>query len=227
MYPFERFSQYAKTVLTVAQEEAEHAHHSYIGTEHLLLGLMRAEGCSAAVALDSLGVKIGEVRERIAIVLGDGERILIQQIIPTSRVKKVIEIAFEEARTRGRNYVGTDHILLALMLEGEGIACHVLADLGVTVERLEEAVAGVGRSEEASAPPAPSLPAGSRVLVHEAEPPHRLWEGVVEVQGSVTVRIRVDGRPAGEQMEVAPEFLHRIPGPGTHGCAYCRAQANP
>src|SRR5207245_1893773 len=95
-YPFERFTERAKTVLTLAQEEAQRSHHSYIGTEHLLLGLLREGEGLAAKVLSNLGVEIGKVRQTIESVLGRNERIIIQQIIPTSRVKKVIEISFEE-----------------------------------------------------------------------------------------------------------------------------------
>ncbi len=135
MYPFERFTDRAKKVLTLAQEEAERSHHSYIGTEHLLLGLLREGEGLAAKALNNLGIEINKVRSTIESVLGRNERIIIQQIIPTSRVKKVIEIAFEEARRMGNNYVGTEHLLLGLLIEGEGIAAHVLEDLGVTLDK--------------------------------------------------------------------------------------------
>ncbi len=136
MYPFERFTERAKKVLTLAQEEAERSHHSYIGTEHLLLGLLREGEGLAAKVLNNLGVEINKVRSTIELVLGRNERIIIQQIIPTSRVKKVIEISFEEARRMGNNYVGTEHLLLGLLIEGEGIAAHVLEDLGATLEKV-------------------------------------------------------------------------------------------
>ena len=119
MYPFERFTERAKKVLTLAQEEAERSHHSYIGTEHLLLGLLREGEGLAAKVLNNLGVEIGKVRQTIESVLGRNERIIIQQIIPTSRVKKVIEISFEEARRMGHNYVGTEHLVLALADSGQ------------------------------------------------------------------------------------------------------------
>ncbi|TMB92144.1 MAG: ATP-dependent Clp protease ATP-binding subunit [Chloroflexi bacterium] len=135
MYPFERFTERAKKVLTLAQEEAERSHHSYIGTEHLLLGLLREGEGLAAKVLNNLGVEINKVRSTIESVLGRNERIIIQQIIPTSRVKKVIEISFEEARRMGNNYVGTEHLLLGLLIEGEGIAAHVLEDLGANLEK--------------------------------------------------------------------------------------------
>jgi len=136
LYPFERFTERAKKVLTLAQEEAERSHHSYIGTEHLLLGLLREGEGLAAKVLNNLGVEINKVRSTIESVLGRNERIIIQQIIPTSRVKKVIEISFEEARRMGNNYVGTEHLLLGLLIEGEGIAAHVLEDLGANLEKV-------------------------------------------------------------------------------------------
>ena len=137
MYPFERFTESAKRVLTLAQEEAERSHHSYIGTEHLLLGLMRDQDGRAAQALQNLGLEIDKVRAAIASVLGRSERTIIQQITPTSRVKKVIEISFEEARRLGSQYVGSEHLLLGLVIEGEGVAAHVMTDLGATRLRVE------------------------------------------------------------------------------------------
>ncbi len=136
MYPFDRFSEGAKKVLTLAQEEAERSHHSYIGTEHLLFGLLReGEGLGAKV-LASLGVELQAVRPKVESMLAGGEGILIKQIIPTSRVKRVIELAFEEARRMGVARVGTEHLLLGLVLEGEGIAATVLADVGATLEKV-------------------------------------------------------------------------------------------
>jgi ATP-dependent Clp protease ATP-binding subunit ClpA len=136
VYPFERFTERAKKVLTLAQEEAERSHHSYIGTEHLLLGLLREGDGLAAKVLTNLGVEIARVRQTIESLLVQNERLIIQQIVPTSRVKKVIEISFEEARRMGNNYVGTEHMLLGLLIEGEGIAAHVLIDLGATLDKV-------------------------------------------------------------------------------------------
>src|SRR5258708_2214805 len=137
MYPFERFTERAKKALSLAQEEAERSHNSYIGTEHLLLALARADEGLASKVLHNLGVEIGKVRQAIESIVGHNERIIIQQIIPTSRVKKVLEIAFEEARRMGHNYVGTEHLLLGLHREGEGIAAHVLEDLGATLDKVQ------------------------------------------------------------------------------------------
>ena len=137
MYPFERFTELAKKVLALAQEEAESAHHSYIGTEHVLLGLMREGDGIAAKVLNNLGVEIEKVRRTVESVVGrDKGLTVLQQILPTSRVKKVIELSFEEARRTGHNYVGSEHLLLGLLTEGEGIAAHVLQDLGATSDKV-------------------------------------------------------------------------------------------
>jgi ATP-dependent Clp protease ATP-binding subunit ClpA len=135
MYAFERFTERAKKTLSLAQQEAERSGHSYIGTEHLLLGLLGEEDGLAYHALSNLGVEAPAVRQAIENVLARDEPIAVQQIIPTSRVKKVIEISFEEARRIGHNYVGTEHLLLGLLIEGEGIAARVLENLGVTLDR--------------------------------------------------------------------------------------------
>lgn len=140
MYPFERFTEDAKKTFTLAQEEAERSHHSYIGTEHLLLGLLRVPSGTAHMALRELGIDIKAVRQTIDAVLGRDERTIIQQIVPTARVKKVIEIAFEEARRMGTHYVDSGHILIALTIEGEGIAAHVLENLGAGQKQVIAAV---------------------------------------------------------------------------------------
>jgi ATP-dependent Clp protease ATP-binding subunit ClpA len=223
LYPFERFTERAKKVLTLAQEEAERSHHSYIGTEHLLLGLLREGEGLAAKVLNNLGVEIGKVRQTIESVLGRNERIIIQQIIPTSRVKKVIEISFEEARRMGHNYVGTEHLLLGLLIEGEGIAAHVLEDLGATIEKvraeIERLLVSTGAEEQGPAPVAYKV--GQRVLVHDPEPPHRLWEGrVTQVKGDL-YEMSVPERAAGELVKAQLKLIHPIPMRWTHDCSLC------
>jgi ATP-dependent Clp protease ATP-binding subunit ClpA len=138
MYPFERFTKTSKQVLTLAQDEAQKAHHSYIGTEHLLLGLLRGDDTRTTETFSLLGVEIEQVRATIESVLGGNERIIVQQIIPTSRVKKVIELAFEEAKRGGDAGVAPEHILVGLLVEGEGIAAHVLVDLGANLEKVRQ-----------------------------------------------------------------------------------------
>jgi ATP-dependent Clp protease ATP-binding subunit ClpC len=143
MYPFERFTEPAKRVLSGAQEEAEVAGHNYIGTEHLLLGILRSEQGVAARALAGLGIEPADVRRVIGAVLGGAEPIKVTRIIPTTGVKQVIEISFAEALRGGRHHVGTGHLLLALVIEDEGIAAHVLKDMNATRGKVEAAIAEV------------------------------------------------------------------------------------
>jgi ATP-dependent Clp protease ATP-binding subunit ClpC len=138
IYPFETFTESAKRALTMAHEEAERSHHPFIGSEHLLLGVLREDEGLAAKVLNNLGVEPTTVRSAIESVLGRNQRVIIQQIVPTSRVKKVIEISFVEARRMGDNYVGTEHLLLGLLIDGEGVAAHILGDLGANLEAVRE-----------------------------------------------------------------------------------------
>jgi ATP-dependent Clp protease ATP-binding subunit ClpA len=143
LYPFERFTDQSKKVLTLAQHEAEKAHRSYIGTEHLLFALVAEKEGHAARVLANLGVALETVRETIDSTLGRNERVFVQQTIPTSRVKKVIELAFEEAKRMDDTHVGTEHLLLGLLIEGECIACHVLQNLGADLDTVRREVASV------------------------------------------------------------------------------------
>jgi ATP-dependent Clp protease ATP-binding subunit ClpA len=132
MYPFAQFTERARIVLTLAQQEAEASRHSYIGTEHLLIGVLREEGGLGQIVLKALGVDLEPARAAILAMLG-APRTIVGEIVPTSRVKRVIEISFEESRRQGHNYVGTEHLVLGLLIEGEGIAARVLLDMGVTL----------------------------------------------------------------------------------------------
>ncbi len=148
MYPFNRFTESAKRVLTLAQEEAERGRYSYIGTEHLLLGLTRDQDGMGARVPQNLGLEMDKVRAPIASVLGRDERITTQQIIPTSRVKKVIEISFEEARRLGAHHVGSEHLLLALVIEGQGTAAGVLHDMGATRRKIYAEITRLAAASE-------------------------------------------------------------------------------
>ncbi len=214
MYPFERFSEDAKKVLTHAQKEAEQARHSYIGTEHLLLGLLQVDS-EARQLLHRLGADEEKVRAAIQSVLGRSERIVIQQIIPTSRVKKVIELSFDTARREGAANVTPLHLLIGLLEEGEGVAAHVLKDLGVNLDAVRS-----GR------PVAPLPPPGARVLVHDPEPPYRLWEGTVTGHQEGEVVVSIPQHPGQSEAAVAPDRLHPIPlrsGPICDRCEYREA----
>jgi ATP-dependent Clp protease ATP-binding subunit ClpC len=133
---FDKFTIRARKVLTLSQEEAQHFQHNYIGTEHLLLGLVREGEGVAAKVLTNLGVQLSDVRKAIEFIIGRGERIITGEIGLTPRAKKVIELAVDEARMLNHHYIGTEHILLGLVREGGGIAAGVLESMGVKLEQV-------------------------------------------------------------------------------------------
>ena len=133
---FDKFTERARRVLTLAQEEAQRFNHNYIGTEHLLLGLVREGDGVAAKVLSNLGVELNKVRSAVEFIIGRGDRQSSGEIGLTPRAKKVIELAVDEARRLGHSYIGTEHLLLGLVREGEGIAAGVLESLGVNLERV-------------------------------------------------------------------------------------------
>jgi ATP-dependent Clp protease ATP-binding subunit ClpC len=141
MGPFDRFNDRAKRVLALAQDEAIRFNHNYIGTEHLLLGLVREGEGVAARVLDSLGVELSKVRTAVEFIIGRGDSTTAPSDITLSpRTKKVIELAIDEARKLGHSHVGTEHLLLGLVREGEGIASGVLESLGVSLEKVRHQV---------------------------------------------------------------------------------------
>src|SRR5439155_1129760 len=141
MGPFDRFNDRAKRVLALAQDEAIRFNHNYIGTEHLLLGLVREGEGVAARVLDSLGVELSKVRTAVEFIIGRGDSTTSPSEITLSpRTKKVIELAIDEARKLGHSHVGTEHLLLGLVREGEGIASGVLESLGVSLEKMRHQV---------------------------------------------------------------------------------------
>src|ERR687883_409879 len=146
---FERFTERARKVVVLAQEEARHFNHNYIGTEHLLLGLLREDEGVAARALSSLNVTLDEVREQVESIVGYGEEGTGGQAPFTPRSKKVLELALREALQLGHNYIGTEHILLGLVRESEGVAARVLSNLDVDPDKVRREVVrrlGGGRS---------------------------------------------------------------------------------
>ena len=133
---FEKFTERARKVLSLAQEEAQRFNHNYIGTEHLLLGLVREGDGVAAKVLSNLNVELNKVRSAVEFIIGRGDRIVLGEIGLTPRAKKVIELAVDEARRLNHHYIGTEHLLLGLVREGEGIAAGVLESLGVNLEKV-------------------------------------------------------------------------------------------
>ncbi|MFB0836007.1 ATP-dependent Clp protease ATP-binding subunit [Arthrobacter halodurans] len=170
---FERFTDRARRVVVLAQEEARMLNHNYIGTEHILLGLIHEGEGVAAKALESLNISLGAVREQVQEIIGQGQQAPSGHIPFTPRAKKVLELSLREALQLGHNYIGTEHILLGLIREGEGVAAQVLVKLGADLNRVRQQViqllsgyqggketagAGVGQGQQEG------TPAGSVVL---------------------------------------------------------------
>ena len=137
---FERFTDRARSVVVLAQDEARLLNHNYIGTEHLLLGLLREDEGIAAKALTALGIQLDTVREHVEETVGRGTQEPSGHIPFTPRAKKVLELSLREALQLGHNYIGTEHILLGLIREGEGVAANVLAQLGADLSRVRHVV---------------------------------------------------------------------------------------
>ena len=137
---FERFTDRARRVVVLAQEEALGLNHNYIGTEHILLGLIREREGVAAKALESLGISLEAVRAQVEEIIGQGQSAPTGHIPFTPRAKKVLELSLREALQLGHNYIGTEHILLGLIREGEGVAAQVLVKLGADLSRVRQQV---------------------------------------------------------------------------------------
>ncbi|WP_136089094.1 ATP-dependent Clp protease ATP-binding subunit [Auritidibacter ignavus] len=137
---FERFTDRARRVVVLAQEEARMLNHSYIGTEHILLGLIHEGDGVAAKALESMSISLGAVREQVQEIIGQGQQAPPGHIPFTPRAKKVLELSLREALQLGHNYIGTEHILLGLIREGEGVAAQVLVKLGADLNRVRQTV---------------------------------------------------------------------------------------
>jgi ATP-dependent Clp protease ATP-binding subunit ClpA len=152
---FERFTDQARRVVVLAQEEARLLNHNYVGTEHLLLGLIHEGQGVAAKALELLGIRLEAVRAQVEEIIGQGQMAPTGHIPFTPRAKKVLELSLREAKQLGHNYIGTEHILLGLLREGEGVAAHVLVKLGADLSPARRQVIGLlsgdAGTEEAAA----------------------------------------------------------------------------
>ncbi len=168
---FERFTDRARRVVVLAQEEARMLNHNYIGTEHILLGLIHEGEGVAAKALESLGISLEAVRSQVEEIIGQGQQAPSGHIPFTPRAKKVLELSLREALQLGHNYIGTEHILLGLIREGEGVAAQVLVKLGADLNRVRQQVIqllsgyqGKGEPAAAGAGPSEGTPSSSLVL---------------------------------------------------------------
>ncbi|HWD10166.1 MAG TPA: Clp protease N-terminal domain-containing protein, partial [Actinomycetota bacterium] len=164
---FERFTDRARRVVVLAQEEARLLNHNYIGTEHILLGLISEGEGVAAKALESLGISLEAVRQQVEEIIGTGSSSPQGHIPFTPRAKKVLELSLREALQLGHNYIGTEHILLGLIREGEGVAAQVLQKLGADLGRVRQQViqllSGYGSTQEQRSGEQ-AAPSGSPIL---------------------------------------------------------------
>ncbi len=177
---FERFTEKARQVVVLAQEEARALEHNYIGTEHILLGLLREEEGLAARVLESLGITVEEVRAQVARIVGQGDEVTSGQIPFTPRAKKVLELSLREALSLGHNYIGTEHILLGLVRENEGVAAAILLDLGAGAEKIRNEIIRMLPG------PLPELPQAGEQGVH------RRWRRRSELNFSWEYRVLPD-----------------------------------
>lgn len=168
---FDRFTKRARHVLVLAQEEAQRFQHNYIGTEHLLLGLVREGEGVAAQVLSNLGVEVNQVRHAVEAIIGRGDRIVLGEVGLTPRAKKVMELAVDEARRLNHRFIGTEHLLLGLIREGDGIAAGVLESLGIQLEQVRtETIHVLRQRQQEKAPAVPPVPSEATALLAEEEP---------------------------------------------------------
>jgi ATP-dependent Clp protease ATP-binding subunit ClpA len=201
---FERFTDQGRAVMVLAQEEARTLAHNFIGTEHILLGLSRQPTSVAAKALVSLGVSRDDVRQQVVRIIGEGERAPSGHIPFTPRAKKVLELSLRESLHLGHNCIGTEHLLLGLIREGEGVAVQALINLGANPDRVREVVLDLSAAGSADEPH-PTAAAGARRpdIYHSWRPPGRLshwlrppsrWLRVGTAAVSVPEALRRQGR---------------------------------
>jgi ATP-dependent Clp protease ATP-binding subunit ClpA len=161
---FERFTDRARRVVVLAQEEARMRNHNYIGTEHILLGLIYEGKGVAAQALESLGITQAAVRQQVEEIIGRGHQAPSGHIPFTPRAKKVLKLTSREAMQLGHDYIGTEHILLSLIREGEGVAAQVLVRLGADLDRAREQVIGLLRGYQGKAESGGTLATARTIL---------------------------------------------------------------
>jgi ATP-dependent Clp protease ATP-binding subunit ClpC len=189
---FERFTDRARRVVVLAQEEARLLNHDYVGTEHLLLGMVAEGQGVAATALESLGISLEAVRAQVEEVIGQGQQAPSGHIPFTPRAKKVLELSLREANQLGHNYIGTEHLLLGLVREGEGVAAQVLVKLGADLSRVRQQViqllsgyAGGKEGQEAGARTRlvrMTVPADLLVLTEELAQVRRQKEAAIDAE---------------------------------------------
>ena len=174
---FERFTDRARRVVVLAQEEARLLNHNYIGTEHVLLGLIREGEGVAPRALDALGISLEAVRGQVEEIVGQGQAAPAGHIPFTARAKKVLELSLREALQLGHNYIGSEHLLLGLVREGEGVAAQVLQKLGADLDQVRQTVIRLLTGYTGGKEPASAGESGREVSMAPVEAPEE-GEGV-------------------------------------------------
>jgi excisionase family DNA binding protein len=154
-FPFDKFTEQARGVLKFAQHEAQRFHHTHIGTEHLLLGLLDAGENVATQVLRNMGIELSQVRSKVEAIIGRSNRILLGEIALAPRAKKVLALSIDEAQRFGHNYIGPEHLLLALIRMEDGIAAGVLASLGASLEKVRSQTSQVLNAARTPHPPVP------------------------------------------------------------------------
>ena len=187
---FERFTDRARRVIVLAQEEARSFNHNYIGTEHILLGLIQEGECVAAKALESMGISLEAVRQEVEEIIGRGSQPHVGHIPFTPRAKKVLELSLREGLQMGHKYIGTEFLLLGLIREGEGVAAQVLVKLGADLPRVRQQVIQLlsgYEGGEGGTPEAPQQSSGSDAVGAGASPGGRVQSSVGERSNSLVL----------------------------------------
>jgi ATP-dependent Clp protease ATP-binding subunit ClpA len=207
---FERFTDRARRVVVLAQEEARMLDHNYIGTEHILLGLIHEGEGVAAKALESLEISLEAVRQQVEEIIGHGQQAQAGHIPFTPRAKKVLELSLREAIQLGHNYIGTEHILLGLIREGEGVAAQVLVRLGADLNRVRRQVIQLLHGARGEKPPQDIAYARIPVRGSRQASIDEIRRGVEAIMNRLTLIERKLGIGPEPQPEVLHEYTRRI-----------------
>ncbi len=204
---FDKFTERARKVLNLAQEEAHRFNHNYIGTEHILLGLVREGEGVAARVLGNLGVELHKVRSAVEFIIGRGEKMVLGDIGLTPHAKKVVELAIDEAQRLNHHYIGTEHILLGLVREGEGIAAGVLESMGVSLAKVRSEVMRVLNSNQGNPPIHNTAQVTTVQMV--ADPPELGSQLRDKLTRLVELRMHKEEAAKNEQYELAANLYNR------------------
>jgi Clp amino terminal domain, pathogenicity island component len=199
---FDRFTDHARMALTLAQDEAQRFRHNYIGTEHLILGLLRVDDCVAARVLRNLGAEPSRVRTAVEFIIGHGDLPAVGEVGLTPQAKRVVELAIDEARRMDHHHIGTEHLLLGLVREGQGLAAGVLESLGLNLDKVRHEVIRVLAQSSSSEPSgrnvAPMTVVPAPIPVDEATRALELSRWYVDIGASPLRRVVGIGQVASD-----------------------------